>query len=136
MNKLLFLILFINLNLLGQNLDSLGIDSTAYLNKPESDYLNKIFKEKKSKFDFINTKIGFFIGSSNHRVWSKIKYFENVKECIKNSTKMQDQLLILDENEKLKSAGYDAFIVSWSKIFVYDKDNLINKLNNKSKKVE
>ena len=43
---------------------------------------------------------------------------------------MQHQLLILNEDEKLKSGGYDAFVIAWSKILVSNKQKgrLIEKI--------
>jgi len=125
----------ISFSLSGQNIDSLGIDKSDLLNGNESTYLNDSFIKRKSDFNFEKKKIGFFVGSSNYRLWSKQDYFESVKSTLRNNTTMQHQLLILNEDERIKSGGYDAFVVSWSKILVTDghKRKLISKINGTKK---
>lgn len=123
----------ISLGLWGQTVDSLGID--ILLNVRESMYLNEAFSKTRADFNFEKKKIGFFVGSSNYRLWTKQEYFESVKGALKNNATMQHQLLILNEDEKVRSGGYDAFVIAWSKILVTGghKRKLINKINGTQK---
>ena len=59
-------------------------------------------------------------------MWGK-DYFENGSHVV-------NQLIILTEEEKQKSGGYDAIIVSWSKILVSGKrkERLIKKIAEKT----
>jgi len=120
----------ISFNLSGQVIDSLGIDKNDLLNKDEAIYLNDTFFKRKGDFNF-----GFFVGISNYRLWNKQDYFEDVKGTLKNKSTMQHQLLILNEDEKIKSGGYDAIVIAWSKMLLKDgqKRKLIDKINRTKK---
>jgi hypothetical protein len=122
----------------GQNIDSLGANKNNILNGDESTYLNDAFMKKRGDFNFKEKKVGFFIGSSNYRLWNKQNYFEDVKGRLRDKTTMQHQLLILNENERIKSGGYDALVIAWSKILVTDnqKDKLIKKINRAKSKYD
>jgi len=99
-----------------------GLDNNAILNSYEAKYFNEVFEDKKDKFDFSGKVIAFFIGPSGTTMSVKSYYFEGLK----NSSNIdQDvhtwqangtQLLILTDEEKKLSGGYDAILVSWSKL--------------------
>ena len=129
MTKILTILILgtISFGLRGQNADSLSTD--------ESTYLNDSFLKQRDDFNFDKKKIGFFKGSSSHKLWNKEDYFKSVKECLKNNTTMQHQLLILNSEEKINSGGYDAVVVACSKILVTDRDKtkLISKINGTKK---
>lgn len=111
----------ISSNLWGQHIDSLGMDKNDLLNEFEATYLNDTFSNKKGNFNFEKKKIGFFVGSSNYRLSNKQSYFEDVKRTLRKNMVMQHQLLILNEDEKIESGGYDAFVIAWSKILATDR---------------
>ena len=114
----------------GQSVDQLGLDDNPTLNNDEAAYLKNYFTKRYPDFNFKDKKVGFFVGSSNYRTWTKKEYFDNVKSALNNNTSMQDQLLILNESEKTDSGGYDIFIISWSKLTVTNgrKKTLIRKI--------
>ena len=112
------------------NLDKMGIDSSAILNKYESAFLNVIFKSKLDGFDFTNKKIGFLLGVSKR---NKKEYFEETRVRYSNNHSIiSSALYIFNEKQKLESGGYDAAIVYWSK-FVIPIDKIVQKLANKPK---
>ncbi len=102
-----------------KNLDLLGHDNNNILSDYESDFFNVEFLHRRKAFDFKNKKVGFFIGNFGGSLWSKQEYFKSYKERISTGLSgSMDYLLILTEEEKAASNGYDAIIVSWSKILV------------------
>ena len=107
------------------NLDKMGVDSSALLNKYESAFLNVIFKDKSDGFDFTNKKIGFlFVGSKRN----KKEYFEEMRERYSNNNSIIiSTLYIFNSKQKLESGGYDAAIVYWSKFLIPIQD-VVNKL--------
>lgn len=112
------------------HLYDIGIEDSSKLNNLEADYFNKILVNKKQNFDFKDKKIGFFIGSSGNTLSSKKKYFDNLKGRLSNNySGSSDQLVILTEAQKKESGGYDAIIVSWSKVLIKTATNsMIKKL--------
>jgi len=132
MNKIISLILLLTINFYvqGQNVDQLGLDNSPTVNNDEAIYLTSYFSKRYPDIDFKDKKVGFFVGSSNYRTWTKKEYFDNVKSALKSNISMQDQLLILNESEKNDSGGCDIFIISWSKLTVTkgNKQNLIRKI--------
>lgn len=127
----IFIIVFATYSkIFGQSIDSLGFDNNPFINASESKYLNMSLLQQNTEFDFTNKKVAFFIGSSNYQLRKKQEYFLEVKECIKNKTRMADQFLVLNAEQKKESGGYDVFIISWSKILVHESyiDKMIKKL--------
>ena len=104
--------------------DSLGLDSSATLNKYEIAYLDSLFGSE--KYDFNNKKIAFIIGEE--RFWAKTlitkdKYFK----LFKRPHSMYGRgLYILNETEKKDSGGYDAIIIAQSR--AYNPKDLMNTL--------
>lgn len=117
-------------------IDSCGIDDSPTLNEYEVQYFNEALEDqrKRSDFNFQNKKIGFAYGNFGKELISKKQYFDQWgRENYNNGHGVVDLLLVLTAEEKLKSGGYDAVIVSWSKIGVYRKhrDRLIKNLKEK-----
>lgn len=118
-------------------IDSCGTDSSATLNQYEVLYFNQSLEKPRmrSNFDFQNKKIGFAYGNFGKDVISKKEYFDRWgKEYYKNDSHVGNQLIILTEDEKEQSGGFDAIIISWSKILVSGRhrDKLIEKLKRKN----
>lgn len=113
-----------------QNLDSLGLNNDPILNQSEASFLNTSFSSQTNEFDFINKKIAFALGSSNYKIRTKASYFKEVIAYYRHDEYIEDILIVLDEKEKILSGGYDAIIVSWSKIGVGKKarQKLVKKL--------
>lgn len=99
-----------------QNLDSLGVNDNYLLNSEEAKYLNESVKGQRGSFDFNNKKVVFSKG--NHATLiTKSNYFEIfVKPSLKSEGDMTNYLVILTDDEKKQSGGFDAIIVAWSKI--------------------
>lgn len=118
--KILALIVsfLVTINLLGQATDSLGIDTHVALNRQEIDFLNTSLINSRNTFDFANKKIAFVTGSSGRKLISKQNYFLT---CVKPWTDIgslpQIFFVSLTPEEKEKSKGYDAIVMSWVKLF-------------------
>lgn len=101
------------------NLYLLGNDTNPILTDLEAAFFNYKFSDKKKGFDFKGKKIGFCIGNNGARIWSKKDYFNNFKDRVShNYSGSQDELLVLNEKQTNESGGYDAVLVSWSKILM------------------
>lgn len=113
------------------NLYELGLDANPFLTKSESDYFNNKFNSFKPKYDFTNSKVGFFFGNNGAKIQTKKDYFDSVKNRLGNCySASYDYLVKLTEEDKVDSGGYDVIIVSWSKIIPTAKERMINKLKN------
>ena len=140
MRLLIIILIFFTNVCFGQEvvIDSCGLDSSTTLNKYESQYFNQSLKKQRSRsnFDFQDKKVGFAFGNFGKGVISKKEYFNMWgKDYFENDSHVVfNQLIILTEEEKQQSGGFDAIIISWSKIGVAgnDKKRLIEKLKEKS----
>ena len=110
-------------------IDSCGLDESVTLSKYEAQFFNHIYAGQRSpaNFDFEHKKIGFFADFNGKRKSSKQAYFSSYK---RNSATVSE-LIILTEGEKRTSGGYDAIIVTWSKVKIGEKrkEKLIKKLS-------
>jgi len=96
---------------------ALGLDNISVLTNSESEYFTSQFK--KTDFEFKNKKIGFFYGNNGSSIQTKKEYFNRVKERLShNYSASMDMLLVLSEEQKVGSGGFDAIIISWSKLLV------------------
>ncbi len=114
------------------DLYKLGLDNNPLLTESEARYFNEQVKEKRINFDFINKKVGFFRGNNGANLQSKSDYFNLIKERLgSNIDGSNDFIILLTNEEKNESGGYDAIIVSWSKLLVSSATNkMINDLRN------
>jgi hypothetical protein len=111
-----------------QIIDSCGIDSVSILNNYESEYLNNYFEEQRDTFNFVNKKIVFVTGSSGSKIGNKKEYFDSIKRWKKeHNSRISTSLIILSNEEKKKSGGFDAIIIYWVKIFTDGRKNKIIK---------
>lgn len=112
-------------------LDSMGTDGCLLLNPSESTYFNALFENSRQDFDFSNKKIGFLRGSNGSTLSNKFNYFKDEKDRYKrNLTITQSSLEIFNAEQKKRSGGYDAVIVSWSKVLV-PIDKMVDRLRGK-----
>ncbi len=138
----LFLIFYSNI-LFSQlsEVENCGLNDSPELTIIEANYFNEVFEEKRGEFDFKNKKIAFYEGSSGTVRSNKFDYFRKLK----NSNRDKDvhywqaggtQLLILSEEEKERSGGYDVILVSWSKLYKQGKgrSKLVKRLNKTTSK--
>jgi hypothetical protein len=106
------------MQLFAQSLDNLGIDNNPILNKDEVQLLNFLLVESRDTFDFNYKKVAFITGSNGRKIVTKSDYFQNsVNPWIEKVSKPQIFMIILTEDEKEKSGGYDVLVLSWVKIF-------------------
>ena len=117
-----------------QNLDSLGIDDSPYLNQFESEYFNEILKDQRENFSFNNAKAIFVTGNSGKKIIQKKEYFNGlIKPWLIKNNKPQTFFIFLNEKEKAKSGGYDIIILSWVKVFTKRKQKrIIRKMRKKT----
>lgn len=121
--KLLLACLFLisTIDVFSFSLDSIGIDTSAYLNSHEIEFLDSIFALQNNdsldretpwiKPELKEKKIVFVQGSSGKIVVTKIAFFDDLK-------KMEGEAINymwLSDNEKKQSGGYDLIISNWSK---------------------
>jgi len=104
-----------------------GQTTTPTLTDKEAAYFNGELFFERSKFDFNQKKIAFMSGSSISTVIDKQQYFANW-----GGKDIENSLLVLTEKEKMESGGFDAIIISWSKIKIGRKGRkrMIAKLRN------
>ncbi len=104
-----------------------GLDDESNINTFEAKYFNEVFKDKRGNFDFTEKVIAFYTGSSGTTQSNKSNYFNGLKKGSKEVRDIhswqagQTQLLILTKKEKELSGGYDAILISWSKILMSGK---------------
>ena len=115
-----------------EQLDKTGIDSFSILNSYESSYLSIIFQDSLKGFDFTGKRVGFI---SNGSMSNKKEYFDEVKNRLinKNTIIGGSSVYIFDSDQKIKSGGYDAAILYWSK-FVIPIEKVVKKLKNNHSK--
>lgn len=140
------LCLAVGINSFGQisEVHKCGLDNNPALNEFEGKYFNEAFLEKRHDFDFSGKKVAVFTGSSGTVLSTKSYYFHPFH--IQENQDLDDhayrargtQVLVLTEEEKELSGGYDVILVVWSKIQKEGKSRarLIKQLheNNEEKK--
>ncbi|PSR55816.1 hypothetical protein AHMF7605_21100 [Adhaeribacter arboris] len=117
MKIVLTLLLLLSISSLhGQGLDSCGVDNKPRLNRYESELLNEYLKNHKGNFDFTNKNVVFVTGSSGSIIATKKSYFTNIKDWNKKNSRIATSLIVLSEEEKVESGGYDAMVTYWVKV--------------------
>lgn len=111
----------VSLNLSGQQSNNCGKDNDPKINKDEASFLNSYLTDTKNGFDFSGKKIAFVTGSSGSKIGTKSEYFHEVRKWSLDNSKISTSFIILTDDEKLKSGGYDAIITYWVKILISNK---------------
>lgn len=99
-----------------------GLDDNPILNDYEAAYFNDVFKSSKGDFDFRGKMVGFYKGPSGNTRSTKSDYFSGLDggNGAENNRHLWQaggtQLLMLTDEEKELSGGYDVILVSWSKL--------------------
>lgn len=100
-----------------QNLDSMGVNNEPYLNIYEVNFFNGTFLKQRKEFNFSKKKVAFVTGSNGKTLSDKKKYFDLEKErLLRGYSGNGGTLVILDEEQKQETGGYDVIILYWSKI--------------------
>jgi len=119
---LILFILLSNICYAQLNPDSLGMDIDPVLNDVEARYFNISLGQWRGDFNFREKKIGLFEGEGGKRLVTKQDYFIGWgKLHLEKGDFGSNQIIILDEEEKVFSGGYDVIVISWSKKKVDEK---------------
>jgi len=110
--------LFSALELIAQSPNNIGADNSPFLNGDEIKLLNFLLEEQRDTFEFANKKVAFVTGSSGSMIVRKSEYFKkSVVPWIERDSRPQISIILLSEEEKIKSNGYDVLVLSWVKLF-------------------
>lgn len=98
-------------------IDSCGLDNHSKISAYEASFLNDYYRERNT-FDFSDKTIAFITGGGGSIISSKSEYFNHVKQWKENhNTTIETKLVVLTDEEKRTSGGYDAIVLFWVKIF-------------------
>lgn len=88
------------------------------LSKTEAELLNNLLKDSRDTFNFQNKKVAFISGNSGGSIVNKSYYFDHlISPWIEKDATPQIFMVRLNDEEKLKSGGYDVLVLSWVKVF-------------------
>jgi len=110
-----------------EQLEKMGVDDQITLNSFESRYLNFVYANYRSDFDFTNKKVGFIHAGGKE---DKKDYFELERRRYRFKDKETPSigiLYIFNEEQKIESGGYDSAIVYSSKS-IPTIEGVVNKL--------
>ncbi|KAA3649761.1 MAG: hypothetical protein DWP98_06435 [Bacteroidetes bacterium] len=115
-----------------QNKEAIKGNTEEMLSKEEVKLLNSLLENSRDTFDFDGKKIAFITGSSGSRILPKTDFFNTcVNPWLEREEKPQIFMVLLNEKKKNKSGGYDAFVLSWVKVFTNrQKQKAIEQLSN------
>jgi len=100
------------------------------LTKDEVELLNNLLKNQRDTFDFHKKKVAFITGSAGSRFLSKADFFTKIKYWLDAGSVPSVFTVLLTEEEKYKSGGYDVFVLLWVKVFsIRQKKRMIERLN-------
>jgi len=106
------------------------IDHDKMLTKEEVEFLNNLLKNQRDTFDFHEKKVAFITGSAGSRFLSKADYFAQMKHWLDAGSAPSVFMVLLTEEDKYKSEGYDVFVLLWVKVFSNrQKKRMIERLN-------
>ena len=105
------------------NLDKMGVDNSSELNEYESRYLNLFFNVD-PQIDLVGKRVAFLHYNSN-----KMDYFNNDDKQEKLLIIVCCALYVFDPTIA-DDCGYDAAVVSWSKVLI-PIDKVIKRLKNR-----
>ncbi|MBK7103684.1 MAG: hypothetical protein IPH62_00155 [Ignavibacteriae bacterium] len=86
----------------------------------------------------LQIKNRIFTGTEGQHLITKRDYFDSIKDRLDRQydNLSYDQLVILNEAEKIKSGGFDAVIFSWVKLIrISASDTNLEKLKKLNKKI-
>ncbi len=100
------------------------------LTAAEVTILDSLLANKRGNFEFKQKKLAFVTGSSANKFITKAEFFATLNKYDLRQIQTPLNLLILSAEEKKNSNGYDAIIISWSKVAISDshKKRLIEQL--------
>lgn len=126
--KLTIVLMLISINLVGQNLAECGIDNNPKLTQTESEFLNGYMTETQRKnYDLTDKKVIFITGNSTHQFGTKTEYFNRIKKWHENENKIATWIVELNDDEKIKSGGYDVIVTYHVKLLTQRRKRIIIK---------
>lgn len=124
MYKIKFFFIFLSFNVWsqkeneGNNEIFIKINDSEKLNKKEAKLLNSLLEDTRDTVDLHEKKIAFITGGTGGIILSKIDFFETcINPWVERGVKPQISVILLSENEKNQSRGYEVFVLSWVKFF-------------------
>ncbi len=114
------------------------LQTTYLLTTNEATSLNSIFSKESKDFDFNGKSIAFAVGTTGTQIENKNGFFEKyINPVIEGKNKNVCSLIVLTKEEKSKSGGFDAVVMSPAKIFTNEhREILINELNKITKSLQ
>ena len=112
----LLLLTFFTATLAAQDVTACGADDNPVLSPAEASFLNGYLSDSRGNFDFTGKKVLFMTETSGHRINTKSRYFQDVKDWQAKNSKVATTLVLLSPQEKITSGGYDVMVVSWCKL--------------------
>ena len=96
-------------------LDSCGLDKNPTLNKYEVEFLDAYYKGFHDSFKFQGKTIAFLRSPGGKIVSDKVQFFNAVKDWNLKDARISTYLIVLTDEEKQNSGGYDAILTHWVK---------------------
>jgi hypothetical protein len=114
------------------------LQTTYLLTTNEVISLNSIFNKERKDFDFNGKSIAFTVGTTGTQIENKNGFFEKyINPVVEGKSKNICSLIVLTKEEKSKSGGFDAVVMSPAKIFTKEhREILINELNEITKSLQ
>jgi hypothetical protein len=133
MKKLILLfisVLFSRMDLLGQfTRYNFSATNQQYLNADEAKLLNKLLNTSDT-IHLQDKRIAFITGSSGRIILSKKSFFqENITPWVEGNVRPILSIVVLNEEERAKSGGYEVLVLSWVKVFTsFHRRRIVKKL--------
>jgi len=136
--RTLLIILIGLLSVTGFSQTDSDLQTTYLLTTNEAITLNSIFSKDRKDFDFNGKVIGFTVGTTGNQIENKRIFFEKyINPVVNGQDKNVCSLIVLSKEEKSKSGGFDAIIMSPAKIFTKEhRDKLIAGLSEITKSLQ
>ncbi len=114
------------------------IQTTYLLTSNEATSLNSIFSKDRKDFDFKGKLVGFTVGTTGTQIENKDVFFgKYINPVLDEQDKNICSLIILTKEEKSKSGGFDAVVMSPAKIFTNEhREKLIIELSKLTKSLQ
>ncbi len=136
--RTILIILFGLISVTGFSQTDSYLQTTYLLTTNEATSLNLIFSKERKDFDFNGKSVGFTVGTTGTQIENKKVFFEKyINPVIDGQNKNVCSLIILTKDEKPKSGGFNAVVISPAKIFTKEhRVKLINELNGVTKSIQ
>ncbi len=136
--RTLLIILIGLLSVTGFSQTDSDLQTTYLLTTNEATTLNLIFSKDKKDFDFKGKVVRFTVGTTGDLIENKRIFFEKyINPVINGQDKNVCSLIVFSKDEKSNTGGFDAIVMSPSKIFtIAHRDKLITGLSEIAKSLQ